>query len=90
MMKLDWIKKCVKSDKYYYSKHADLERSNDNLTFLEIEEALRRMHLLRRTILQGRCVEKNRKRLSRHSSFREKSPENHQGPGRRVQLYLIL
>ena len=39
-MKIDWIQKCVKNEKYYYSKHADQERTNDNLTFSEIEEAL--------------------------------------------------
>jgi hypothetical protein len=39
-MKIEWIQKCVKEEKYYYSKHADQERAKDNLTFTEIEEAI--------------------------------------------------
>jgi hypothetical protein len=40
MFKIDWIQHCVKKGEYYFSKHADQERQNDNLTVMEIEEAL--------------------------------------------------
>ena len=34
------VRSLVESDKYYYSLHAELERKADNLTFIEVEEAL--------------------------------------------------
>jgi hypothetical protein len=39
-LQIEWIKKCIRGPRYYYSKHGDIERQNDNLTFAEIEEAL--------------------------------------------------
>lgn len=39
-LQIEWIKICIRSSKYYYSKHGDIERQNDNLTIVEIEEAL--------------------------------------------------
>jgi hypothetical protein len=47
MLKIDWIKNRARKGEYYFSKHADLERQNDNLTIKEIEEAL----------LTGRIIE---------------------------------
>ena len=40
MYKMEWIQECVKKGKYYFSKHGDQERQNDNLTLSEVEEAL--------------------------------------------------
>jgi len=39
-MEIDWIKKCVKNEDYYYSMHGDRERMNDNLMISDVEEAL--------------------------------------------------
>ena len=40
MIDIDWIKKKVKESDYYYTKHGDQERQNDNLSFFEIEESI--------------------------------------------------
>lgn len=40
MLEINWIHKCVKKGEYFFSKHGDIERQNDNLTIQEIEEAL--------------------------------------------------
>ena len=40
MFKLKWIHEKVQKSYYYYSKHGDQERQNDNLTLAEVEEAL--------------------------------------------------
>ncbi len=40
MFKVDWIVERVKNEEYYFSKHGDQERQNDNLTIEEVEEAL--------------------------------------------------
>ncbi|KAF3981676.1 MAG: DUF4258 domain-containing protein [Methylococcales symbiont of Hymedesmia sp. n. MRB-2018] len=40
MLKKSWIKQCVQKSEYYFSKHGDQERKNDNLTIIEIEETL--------------------------------------------------
>jgi len=37
---IEWIKKCVRDNAYFFSGHADEERMDDNLTIFEIEEAL--------------------------------------------------
>lgn len=39
MITLPWIKNRIKTDHYYLSKHADIERQNDSLSISEIEEA---------------------------------------------------
>lgn len=39
-LKIEWISRCVKTGDYYFSKHGDEERKNDNLEILEIEEVL--------------------------------------------------
>lgn len=46
-MAIDWIKQCVVDERYRYSRHGDKERQNDNLSLLEIEQAL----------LNGRIIE---------------------------------
>jgi hypothetical protein len=40
MLKIDWIQDCVRKGEYYFSKHGDQERQNDNLTVEDVEEAL--------------------------------------------------
>ncbi|MGP8329797.1 MAG: DUF4258 domain-containing protein [Methanosarcinaceae archaeon] len=40
MFEVDWIEKKVAEDGYYFSRHGDKERRNDNLTIAEVEEAL--------------------------------------------------
>jgi len=40
MLDIEWIWKCVRENKYYFSKHGDQERQNDNLSIAEVEEAL--------------------------------------------------
>ncbi len=40
MFDIEWIKERVRSDQYFFSKHGDQERQNENLTVDEIEEAL--------------------------------------------------
>ncbi len=36
----EWIKARVAAEEYLYSLHGDKERQNDNLSLLEVEEAL--------------------------------------------------
>lgn len=51
-MTIDWIKQVVKSEMYRYSRHADQERQNDNLTCQKLnklclmEELLSNMWIL--------------------------------------------
>lgn len=40
MFEIAWVQERVKKGKYYFSKHGDQERQNDNLTVAEVEEAL--------------------------------------------------
>ena len=40
MFETDWIEKKIAKDEYYFSRHGDKERRNDNLTIAEVEEAL--------------------------------------------------
>jgi hypothetical protein len=40
MFEIKWILKRIKKGEYYFSKHGDHERQNDNLTIAEVEEAL--------------------------------------------------
>jgi hypothetical protein len=40
MFDIEWIKNKIDREDYYFSKHGDQERKNDNLSILEIEEAL--------------------------------------------------
>jgi hypothetical protein len=39
-MTIELIQQKVKSGDYFFSKHGDDERKNDNLTILEVEEAI--------------------------------------------------
>lgn len=40
MFEIKWIVEKIKKEDYYFSKHGDHERQNDNLTIIEVEEAL--------------------------------------------------
>ena len=40
MLAIAWIQNKVKTREYYFSRHGDQERQNDNLTLFEVEEAL--------------------------------------------------
>ena len=40
MIRTKWIVERVKNNEYYFSRHGDQERQNDNLTIAEVEEAL--------------------------------------------------
>ena len=39
-MEIDQIKQLIRQDDYLYSLHADIERKTDNLTLMQVEEAL--------------------------------------------------
>lgn len=40
MLEIEGIQEWVRKGEYYFSKHGDGERQNDNLTVTEVEEAL--------------------------------------------------
>jgi hypothetical protein len=40
MIDLDWIREKVKQTEYYFSKHGDQARQDDNLVLIEVEESL--------------------------------------------------
>ena len=40
MFEIKWIVNQVIDNEYYFSRHGDQERQNDNLTIAEVEEAL--------------------------------------------------
>ena len=40
MFKIEWIVEKIKKQEYYFSKHGDQERQNDNLQIIEVEKAL--------------------------------------------------
>lgn len=39
MIDIDWIQERIRNNEYYFSKHGDQERQNDNLSIAEVEEA---------------------------------------------------
>jgi hypothetical protein len=47
MFQIEWIVERVRNNEYYFSRHGDQERQNDDLTIAEVEEA----------ILSGRILE---------------------------------
>ncbi len=40
MIEIQWILIKIREESYYFSRHGDQERQNDNLSLLEVEEAL--------------------------------------------------
>ncbi len=47
MIEINWIKNKIIKEEYFYSRHGDKERQNDNLSMIEVDEA----------ILNGRILE---------------------------------
>ncbi|NGZ28124.1 MAG: DUF4258 domain-containing protein [Magnetococcales bacterium] len=39
-LNMEWIKECVSKEKYYFSRHGDVERKKDNLSIQDVEQAL--------------------------------------------------
>lgn len=56
MLDVEWIKAKVAADEYYYSYHGDQERQNDNLSLLEVEQALLSGRILERYPDTGRGI----------------------------------
>jgi hypothetical protein len=46
MFEIDGIQEQIRKGEYYFSKHGDQERQNDNLTIAEVEEAVLRGRIL--------------------------------------------
>ena len=46
MREIEWIQERVRKGEYYFSRHGDQERQNDNLTIVEVEEALSTSRIL--------------------------------------------
>ena len=40
MIEINWVKNKVIKDEYVYSRHGDKERQNDNLSMIEVDEAI--------------------------------------------------
>ena len=54
MIDIEWIIKMVASGGYFYSRHGDQERQNDNLSIAEVEEALSSGRMLEQYADDGR------------------------------------
>lgn len=46
MFEIDGIQEQIRKGEYYFSKHGDQERQNDNLAIAEVEEAVLRGRIL--------------------------------------------
>ena len=59
MIEIKWLQKRVERDEYYFSRHGDQERQNDNLTISEMEEVLLGGRILERytdDVRGGSCL----------------------------------
>ncbi|GAN34224.1 MAG: DUF4258 domain-containing protein [Candidatus Brocadia sp. AMX2] len=54
MQEIEWIQERVRKGEYYFSRHGDQERQNDNLTIVEVEEALSTSRILEKYENTGR------------------------------------
>jgi hypothetical protein len=63
MFEVKWILERIRKGKYYFSKHGDQERQNDNLTIAEVEEALLGGRIVEQYEDTGRGESCNLKRL---------------------------
>lgn len=54
MREIEWIQERVRKGEYYFSRHGDQERQNDNLTIVEVEEALSTGRILEKYENTGR------------------------------------
>jgi len=55
-MEIDRIKQAVRDKTYRYSRHGDQERQNDNLTLIEVAQALSNGRILEQYADTGRGV----------------------------------
>jgi uncharacterized protein YcgI (DUF1989 family) len=46
MIKINWLKERIQSNDYFFSKHGDQERQNDNLSIAEVEDAILQGYIL--------------------------------------------
>ncbi len=46
MIEIEWIRQKVREEKYFFSRHGDQERQNDNLYIGEVEDALLNSRIL--------------------------------------------
>jgi hypothetical protein len=53
-MNIEEIKDHVRTDRYFYSLHAEIERKADELTFAQVEEALLNGEILEQYVDTGR------------------------------------
>ena len=54
MFDIKWIQDKLRKEEYYFSRHGDKERQNDNLTILEVEEAILSGLILEQYVDTGR------------------------------------
>ncbi|MDE1890034.1 MAG: DUF4258 domain-containing protein [Planctomycetota bacterium] len=54
MREIEWIQERVRKGEYYFSRHGDHERQNNNLTIVEVEEALSTSRILEKYENTGR------------------------------------
>lgn len=54
MREIEWIQERIRKGEYYFSRHGDQERQNDNLTIVEVEEALSTSRILEKYENTGR------------------------------------
>lgn len=54
MFDIEWIRNQIRSGQEYFSRHADQERQNDNLTIAEVKEALLNGRILEQYADTGR------------------------------------
>ena len=40
MIDIKWLKEKIQIENYYFSKHGDTERQNDNLSIIEVKESI--------------------------------------------------
>ena len=40
MIEVEWIQEKIRKEEYYFSRHGDQERQDENFTIAEVEEAL--------------------------------------------------
>ena len=56
MIAIDWIIQAVRDNDYRYSRHGDQERQNDNLTLIQVAQALQNGRILEQYTNTGRGV----------------------------------
>ena len=54
MLSLAWIQNSIKKDQYYFSKHGDIERKNDKLEIIEVEQSILNGTMLEKYVNTGR------------------------------------